>query len=151
MTTKACREPVTHEACLIQPPLEQRPLLSDSQAADLAVLFKTFSNGTRLRLLHALVKADELCLMDLARSAGLKPQAVSNQLQRLVDWRILRSRREGNNVRYRIVDPCVRVLLERGLCLLECPTVRAEGMAERTAVGESRCVGPEPCECVASR
>jgi len=28
-------------------------------------------------------------------------------------------RREGNNVFYRIVDRCVLVLLERGLCLAE--------------------------------
>jgi DNA-binding transcriptional ArsR family regulator len=96
--------------------------LSDRQAGRLAALFKTFSNSTRLRLLHALVQAGELCVTDLARAAGMKPQAVSNQLQRLVDRGILDSRRGGNNVLYRIVDPCVRVLLERGLCLLECST-----------------------------
>jgi len=97
-------------------------MLSERQAADLADLFKTFSNSTRLRLLHALVQAGELCVTDLARVAAMKPQAVSNQLQRLVDRRILDARRNGNNVLYRIVDPCVRVLLERGMCLLECPT-----------------------------
>ena len=96
-------------------------MLSEDQAARLAALFKTFSNSTRLRLLHALVQAGELCVTDLARAAAMKPQAVSNQLQRLVDRGILAPRREGNNVLYRIVDPCVRVLLEHGLCLLECP------------------------------
>ncbi len=96
-------------------------MLSEDESAGLAALFKTFSNSTRLRLLHALVQAGELCVTDLARTAGMKPQAVSNQLQRLVDRGILASRREGNNVLYRIVDPCVRVLLDRGLCLLECP------------------------------
>ena len=97
-------------------------MLSEDQAAGLAALFKTFSNSTRLRLLHALVRAGELCVTDLARAAEMKPQAVSNQLQRLVDRGILASRRGGNNVLYRIIDPCVRVLLERGLCLLECPS-----------------------------
>lgn len=77
------------------------------------------SNSTRLRLLHALVRADEMCLSDLADAVRMKPQAVSNQLQRLVDRRILGSRRNGNNVYYRIVDPCVTVLLDRGLCLIE--------------------------------
>lgn len=105
----------------MQPPLERRPLLSENEAGDLAGLFKTFSNSTRLRLLHALVQAGELCVTDLAKATAMKPQAVSNQLQRLVDRRILASRRGGNNVLYRVVDPCVRVLLERGLCLLECP------------------------------
>jgi DNA-binding transcriptional ArsR family regulator len=96
-------------------------MLSEDEAAGLAALFKTFSNSTRLRLLHALVQTGELCVTDLARTAAMKPQAVSNQLQRLVDRGILGSRRGGNNVLYRIIDPCVRVLLERGLCLLECP------------------------------
>ena len=105
--------------CSLQPSLEERPLLSEREADGLTVLFKTFSNSIRLRLLHALVRAGELCVTDLAKTAGLKPQTVSNQLQRLVDRGILASRRQGNNVLYRIVDPCVPVLLDRGLCLTE--------------------------------
>ena len=83
-------------------------------------LFKVFSNDTRLRLLHALVREEELCVGDLAEAVGMKPQAVSNQLQRLVDRGIVGSRRNGINMNYRIIDPCVAVLLERGLCLIEC-------------------------------
>lgn len=62
---------------------------------------------------------------DLAASIGMKPQAVSNQLQRLSDLGILASRREGNNVHYRIVDLCVRSLLEQGMCLMKEVTSRA--------------------------
>ena len=114
------RQTLPLECCSAQPALERRPILSEDEATGLAALFKTFSNSTRLRLLHALVRSSELSVTGLARAAGMKPQAVSNQLQRLVDRGILASRRGGNNVLYRIVDPCVRVLLERGLCLLEC-------------------------------
>jgi DNA-binding transcriptional ArsR family regulator len=102
------------------PPLEDRPLLSPEQARRLMRLFKVFANDTRLRLLHALVRAGELCVTDLAGQTSMKPQAVSNQLQGLLDRGILASRRDGNNVYYRILDPCVPVLLERGLCLIEC-------------------------------
>ena len=56
---------------------------------------------------------------DLARAVGMKPQAVSNQLQRLADKRILENRRDGISILYRIVDPCVINLLDQGLCLLE--------------------------------
>ena len=108
------------ECCSAQPALECRPILSEDEATGVAALFKTFSNSTRLRLLHALVRSSELSVTGLARATGMKPQAVSNQIQRLVDRGILASRRGGKNVLYRIVDPCVRVLLERGLCLLEC-------------------------------
>jgi DNA-binding transcriptional ArsR family regulator len=76
------------------------------------------ANDTRLRLLHALVREGELGVNALAQAVGMKPQAVSNQLQRLTDRGILDSRRNGNGVLYRIVDPCVVDLLDRGWCLL---------------------------------
>jgi DNA-binding transcriptional ArsR family regulator len=94
--------------------------MNSTEATALTRLFKVFANDTRLRLLHALVRADEMCVGDLADAVGMKPQAVSNQLQRLVDRGILGWRRNGVNVYYRVIDPCVSVLLERGLCLIQC-------------------------------
>ena len=105
--------------CSPRPSLKGRPLLTPIQAGGLAAVFKVLANDTRLRLLHALVRADELCVTDLAASVGMKPQAVSNQLQRLSDLGILVSRRDGNNIYYRLVDLCVRSLLDQGLCLME--------------------------------
>lgn len=102
-----------------KPTLRERPLLNASQVAGLRGLFKVLSSPTRLRLLHALVRAGEMRVTDLAKAVGMKPQAVSNQLQRLVDRGILGSERRGNEVRYRIVDPCVPGLLNQGLCLME--------------------------------
>lgn len=101
-------------------PLDEYPLLTIGQAGSLARLFKVFANETRLRVLHALVRDGETCVTDLADAVGMKPQAVSNQLQRLVDRGILSSRREGNRVYYRVDDRCVSALLDRGLCLIEC-------------------------------
>jgi DNA-binding transcriptional ArsR family regulator len=77
------------------------------------------ANATRLRMLHAMIRQPEICVTELAERIGMKPQAVSNQLQRLVDRGVLGSRRNGNNVLYRIVDPCVTSLLDQGLCLTE--------------------------------
>ena len=65
-------------------------------------------------------------MTDLAAELEMKPQAVSNQLQRLSDKGIVGARREGNNVYYRILDRCVIVLLERGLCLIEETAQRKE-------------------------
>jgi len=100
-------------------PLKARPLLAMEQAAELERLFKVLGNRTRLRLLHALVRKGEMCVTDLAHTVGMKPQAISNQLQRLTDRGILASRRDGNNIHYRVVDPCVVALLDQGLCLTE--------------------------------
>jgi DNA-binding transcriptional ArsR family regulator len=99
--------------------LKDRPLLSPIQAGGLAAVFKVLANDTRLRLLHALVRADELCVTDLADAVGMKPQAVSNQLQRLSDLGIVESRREGISIYYRLIDLCVRSLLDQGFCLME--------------------------------
>ncbi len=102
-----------------KPSLRQRSLLSLQEAAEIRDLFTILANETRLRLLHALVQAGELCVTELAERLGMKPQAISNQLQRLTDRKILTTRREGNHIYYRIVDPCVPTLLHRGICLVE--------------------------------
>src|SRR5438445_8450861 len=111
MKTKATKH--VDAGCCAKPALKDRPLLTPIQAGGLAAVFKVLANDTRLRLLHALVRADELCVTDLAASLGMKPQAVSNQLQRLSDLGILTARRDGNNVYYRLVDVCVSGLLEQ--------------------------------------
>lgn len=113
--------------CCTRPALKERPLLTPIQAGGLAAVFKVLANDTRLRLLHALVRADELCVTDLAASVGMKPQAVSNQLQRLSDLGILASRRDGNSIHYRVVDLCVRSLLDQALCLMEEVSARDRG------------------------
>lgn len=106
-------------SCPPKPELRKRKLLSRVQATELAEVFKVLSGETRLILLHALAKDVELSVTDLAEKAKLKSQAVSNQLQRLVDQGILGRRREGVQIFYRVVDPCVMDLLEQGLCLTE--------------------------------
>src|SRR6478672_13653931 len=111
------------------PSLKARPPMTPIQAGGLAAVFKVLANDTRLRLLHAVVRADELCVTDLAAAVGMKPQAVSNQLQRLSDLGIVDSRRDGNSIHYRLVDLCVRSLLDQGLCLMEEVSGRDQGRA----------------------
>lgn len=102
-----------------KPLLRDRALLSSEQAIALTTVFKVLANDTRLRLLHALVREGEIGVMELADLLAMKPQAISNQLTRLADRGILGYRRNGTNIYYRIVDPCVIELLDHGLCLSE--------------------------------
>ena len=113
-------------ACPPKPPIQNRPLLSAEQAGDIERLFKILGNQTRSRLLHALIRAGELSVTKLAEVIDMKPQAVSNQLQRLMDRGIVGARRNGNNVFYRVVDPCVAALLDQGMCLAEDAKSRVE-------------------------
>lgn len=113
------------DCCSEKPSIETRPLLSLKESAGLEGLFKVLGNQTRLRMLHALIRASEMCVTDLADALGMNPPAISNQLQRLVDRGMVASRRNGNNIFYKIVDPCVVNLLDRGLCLMEDAQERA--------------------------
>ena len=99
--------------------IRSRPLLDRQERRRLALLFKVLANDTRLRLLHLLIKSGERSVNDLADAMEMKPQAVSNQLQRLALQQIVESRRDGNSIFYRVVDPCCTLLLDYGLCLQE--------------------------------
>ena len=80
------------------------------------------------------MRNSELCVTELAAVAGVKPRAVSNQLQRLIDRGILDPRRAGNQIFYRIVDPCVPALLDRGMSDAGCPNSRVADAVPRRGV-----------------
>lgn len=105
--------------CPPKPKLRDRPLISDDQATSLMGVFKILANDTRLKLLHSLILNKEMCVTDLADAVKMKPQALSNQLQSLTIRGILGTRRNGTNIYYRILDPCVVKLIDRGWCLME--------------------------------
>jgi DNA-binding transcriptional ArsR family regulator len=126
----------TKPACPAKASLKARPMMSDEQALAMEALFSVLASDTRLKLLQEIARRDEVCTVELAEALAMKPQAVSNQLQRLQDKSIVAGRRDGNNVYYRIVDHCVIILLERGLCLIE-------ETAKRKEVSSSG-VGPSP-------
>lgn len=91
-------------------------------------LFKVLANDTRVRLLHHLVRVGEATVTELAKTLGMKSQAVSNQLVRLADTRMVAARRDGNYVYYRVTNGCVPPLLDLALCLMEdegCPPTAA--------------------------
>ncbi len=112
--------------CPAKASLKQRPLMSCEQAVLVESLFEVLANDTRLRLLHEIARHDEICVSDLAEALEMKPQAISNQLQRLQDKSIVVGRRDGTSIFYRLIDQCVVILLERGLCLIEENAQRAK-------------------------
>lgn len=128
-TESPCCSP--DDACSSRPALADRPLLSFVEAVKVMALFKVMANDTRIRMLHHLVRSGEATVTDLAKTLGMKPQAVSNQLTRLSDTGMLRSRRDGNNMYYRVVNGCVAPLLDLALCLME-----DEGKPQPTDGGE---------------
>jgi len=127
MSKKRCKP------CSPKPALTSRPLLTTRQAQTLESIFKMLASNTRLRMLHALVCAGELCVGELADKLDMTPQAVSNQLQRLADRGIVEAQRDGLQIRYSIIDPCVLALLHEGWCLAEDAQTRIFNRVEEVA------------------
>ena len=104
-------------------------LLSEGSVGALAETFKVLGDTTRVRMLDALSRS-ELCVCDLARLLGLSESAVSHQLRLLRGMRLVRPRREGRMMFYRLDDHHIVRLFAQGLDHVE--ERRASSMA-RTA------------------
>jgi ArsR family transcriptional regulator, lead/cadmium/zinc/bismuth-responsive transcriptional repressor len=72
--------------------------------------FKVLGDATRLRILHAIVTG-ELCVCDLSETLGMSVSAISHQLSVLRAARLVRHRREGKVVYYRLSDAHVSSVL----------------------------------------
>ena len=81
---------------------------------DLADLFKTFGDTTRIKILYALME-HELCVADLAEAIGATQSAVSHQLRTLKQSRLVRAKRDGKNVMYSLSDDHVHSMLAQGM------------------------------------
>lgn len=81
---------------------------------DLADLFKTFGDTTRIKILYALME-HELCVADLAEAIDATQSAVSHQLRTLKQSRLVRAKRDGKNVMYSLSDNHVHSMLAQGM------------------------------------
>ncbi|HEX7056127.1 MAG TPA: metalloregulator ArsR/SmtB family transcription factor, partial [Bacilli bacterium] len=81
----------------------QDRLLPEDKAGRLAELFKALGDGTRLKVIYALLQG-ELCVHDLSRLLGMGQSAVSHQLRVLRVQRIVKRRKVGKTVFYSLDD-----------------------------------------------
>jgi DNA-binding transcriptional ArsR family regulator len=88
----------------------QKEALAEPHLKYLADTFKLMGDPNRLKLLMAL-RGGEMCVCDLAAFIGLTESAVSHQLRRLRDARLVQPRRDGQILFYRLADECVVELM----------------------------------------
>ncbi len=88
--------------------------LSGAELVRLARIYKVLSDPTRLRIVTALHRR-ETCVGDLAALTGISESAASHQLRRLKDLALVKSRRAGQMIYYRLDDDHVVVLLDAGM------------------------------------
>ena len=92
----------------------QNRALPERTVERLSRLFSALSDPTRLRILHALMVTQELCVCDLAVIADLSVSAVSHQLRLLRDRDLVNARRDGRMVYYSLADDHVSTLMKTG-------------------------------------
>ena len=92
----------------------KREAVEESRLDRLAQTFKALGDTTRLKILTAL-QIQEMCVCDLAALTCLSESAVSHQLRRLKDLALVKPRREGQIVYYRLDDDHVTGLLDIAL------------------------------------
>jgi ArsR family transcriptional regulator, lead/cadmium/zinc/bismuth-responsive transcriptional repressor len=98
---------------------EVRAALPESTTLErLAETFKALGDPTRVRMLTALSRA-ELCVCDLATLLGATESAISHQLRLLRSLRVVRARRDGRMVFYRLDDDHVVRLLAQARAHVE--------------------------------
>ena len=90
----------------------QKRLPADDELDRLTRLFRLLGDATRARRLCALLEAGELCVCDLAASIDAAETTVSQALRLLRTAGVVRARREGRMMRYRLDDAHVRMLLD---------------------------------------
>ena len=94
--------------------LVREMLPAEESLLDLAELYKTFGDSTRIKILYVLFEA-ELCVCDIAGLLGMTISAISHQLRILRTAKLVDFRREGKTVFYRLADDHVRTILGMGM------------------------------------
>ena len=90
---------------------------TDDRLCELADLFKSFGDSTRMKILYALSVSD-LCVCAIAELLGMEQSAISHQLKKLRQAKLVTSRREGKTVYYALDDDHVRDLVAVGFAHL---------------------------------
>lgn len=109
--------PPTLPCCQPKSPLTAQKTLPEEFVKKLERIYQVLASATRIKILHALVRDQELPVGAIAARLGMKIAGISNQLRLMSAFGVLGSRQEGNQVFYFMIDPCVADLLDRGACL----------------------------------
>jgi DNA-binding transcriptional ArsR family regulator len=88
--------------------------LSTDEFEKLSQVFKVLADQSRLRILFAL-QHREMCVCDLAALLEITESAVSHQLRFLRNVNLVKNRRDGTVLYYRLVDDHVKILTDIAL------------------------------------
>ena len=107
MQISGCTAPRGHEA-----PDPSDAIPDPTQAGSLAEMFRLLGDPTRVRILYALLEAGELCVCDVADAVDTTETKVSQAMRLLRSAGVVRNRRSGRNIFYRLDDAHIRLILD---------------------------------------
>ena len=110
--TPTCQEEELHPEAIHR---VREKLPQDEVLYDLAERFKIFGDSTRVKILYALLEAEELCVCDIASLMDVTQSAVSHQLRVLKSSKLVKFRKEGKTVYYSLADDHVCRILSQGM------------------------------------
>lgn len=111
MTVEQCETRIIHVEKVRK---AQESALQEDELEALSLFFKTFADPSRLRILMALTD-QEMCVCDIAAFLDISESAVSHQLRNLRGSRLVKNRREGTVLYYRLTDEHVERMIRTGL------------------------------------
>ena len=88
--------------------------ISDNILADLADLFKIFSDSTRMRIMYRLFEGP-VSVGDIAESLDMSQSAISHQLRNLKENNLVKCERDGKSMMYSLADDHVKIIIATGL------------------------------------
>ena len=88
--------------------------LTENVIDRLADTFKVLSDPTRIKIINALANK-ELCVCDISELLGMSQSAISHQLKKLRDLKLVKHRKEGRTVYYSLNDYHIFQLFSQGL------------------------------------
>ncbi len=92
-----------------------RELMEDTEILyAVSDFFKVMCDSTRMRIMAALDNG-EMCVCDLSELLNMTKSAISHQLKVLKDAKLVKSRRDGKNVFYSLMDDHVKSIIEMGI------------------------------------
>ena len=93
----------------------EEKIISEEEIVDMADFFKVFGDPTRLRILFLLWLEEECSVGAISEKVKMSQSAVSQQLKILRSSRLVKFRKEGRSILYRLSDDHITKILQLGL------------------------------------
>lgn len=108
MVKENCEHDCEHEALALK---ARAHMPSEEDLARACNVFRVLAEPSRMRIVLAL-KEGELCVYHIVEACGGTQSAVSHQLRVLKDNRVIKCRRDGQNMLYSLADEHIMKILE---------------------------------------